>query len=443
MLHDTIVAISTAAIDGAISIVRMSGDDAITIANHICSIDVSKKKSHTIQYGFIVDPFTKEEVDEVLISIFHAPKTFTCENIVEINCHGGRFITKKILQLCIMQGARLATPGEFTRRAFLHGRIDLTQAEAINDMIVADTNESAKLAMNGIRGSVKKLLEPLIDNMLDIIANIEVNIDYPEYDDVEVMTNDILLPKAMAWLGHIENILKNAQSGQLLKEGIKTAIVGKPNVGKSSLLNALLEDEKAIVTDIAGTTRDIVEGRIHLQGITLNLIDTAGIHETQDAVEKIGIERSIQAIEDAQLVIVVLDGSAPLEAQDQELLDRTRDKTRIIVYNKKDIKEMEQGICISASTQDIQALVDEIHRMFDEHTLVIQEPTLANDRQISLMLKAKQSMMMAVNAMHQGIELDLIEIDIQDAYTSLKEILGEVHREDLLDTLFTNFCLGK
>ncbi|MGX8833283.1 tRNA uridine-5-carboxymethylaminomethyl(34) synthesis GTPase MnmE [Amedibacillus sp. YH-ame6] len=443
MLQDTIAAISTAAVDGAISIIRLSGDDAIRIASTITSVKVMDATSHTIHYGFVIDPITKEEVDEVLISVFRAPKTFTREDIVEINCHGGRFITKKILQILLSQGARLATPGEFSRRAFLNGRIDLTQAEAINDMIQADTNESSKLAIQGIKGSVKKLLEPLIENMLNMIANIEVNIDYPEYDDVEQITSDILLPKAKEWLDEIDRILANAQSGQIIKEGINTAIVGKPNVGKSSLLNALLQEEKAIVTDIAGTTRDIVEGRIHLQGLTLNLIDTAGIRETEDTVEKIGIERSLKAIEEAQLILVLLDESQGLDEEDEQLLALTKDKTRIVVYNKKDLYSDGEGIRISAIQNDIQELVDEIHRMFDKHQIVIEEPILANERQISLMMKSKQSMMQAIQAMKDGVALDLLEIDIQDAYTSLKEILGEVHREDLLDTLFTNFCLGK
>lgn len=443
MLQDTIAAISTAAVDGAISIIRMSGDEAIAIADRLCSIDLTKKQSHTISYAYILDPFTKEAMDEVLISIFKAPKTYTREDIVEINCHGGRFITKKILQICLMQGARLATPGEFTRRAFLHGRIDLTQAEAINDMIQATTNENSKLAIQGIKGSVKKLLEPLIQNILDIIANIEVNIDYPEYDDVEHLTNDTVLPKAQEWMTQIDEILDRAQSGQIMKEGIKTAIVGKPNVGKSSLLNALLEEDKAIVTEVAGTTRDIVEGHIHLEGLTLNLIDTAGIRETSDVVEKIGIERSIQAIDQAQLVILVLDASRELDEQDQQLLDMTKDKTRIIVYNKTDLCKIKEGVSISAQQKDISALIKEIHHLFDKHQIAMEVPTLANERQISLMMRAKQSMSQAMEAMEQGMALDMVEIDIQDAYTSLKEILGEVHREDLLDTLFTNFCLGK
>lgn len=443
MLKDTIAAISTAAVDGAISIVRLSGDDAIEIANSIASINLLNKKSHTISYGFIIDPITSQEIDEVLFSVFKAPKTFTREDVVEINCHGGRFVTKKILSLCLMQGARLAEPGEFTRRAFLNGRIDLTQAEAINDMILADSNENMKLAIHGIKGSVKKLLDPLLENILDIIANIEVNIDYPEYDDVEMLTNDVVLPKAKAWLDSIDTILDRAQSGKIMKEGIRTAIVGKPNVGKSSLLNALLEEDKAIVTDIAGTTRDIVEGHIHLGGLTLNLIDTAGIRDTEDVVEKIGIQRSLQAMEDAQLVIVVLDGSRPLDEQDDELLEMTKDKTRIVVYNKNDLYEAVDGISISAAKQEITPLVNKIHELFDHHKIAIEEPVLGNERQIGFMMKAKQSMLQAVEAMENGLELDLVEIDIQDAYTALKEILGEVHREDLLDTLFSNFCLGK
>lgn len=290
---------------------------------------------------------------------------------------------------------------------------------------------------------MKKLLDPLLQELLDIIANIEVNIDYPEYDDVEQLSTEIIQPKARAWMKRIQNILDRAQSGQLLKEGIKTAIVGKPNVGKSSLLNALLEEEKAIVTDIAGTTRDIVEGHIHLQGLTLNLIDTAGIRETSDVVEQIGIQRSLKAISDAQLVIVVLDNSRALDEQDRELLELTKDKTRIIVYNKTDVSKRSDGICIAAAKGEIEALITEIHKLFDRHQLVLQEPLLHNERQIALMMKAENSMHQALEAMEAGMELDIVEIDIQNAYTSLKEILGEVHREDLLDTLFSNFCLGK
>ena len=443
MLKDTIAAISTANQDGAISIVRLSGADAIDIANQLFSADLTQKESHTITYGTIYDPNTHEAVDEVLVSVFKAPKTFTREDVVEINCHGGRFVTRKVLSLLLSSGARLAQPGEFTQRAFLNGRIDLTQAEAINDLINAKNNTNLKTAIKGVKGSIRKLLDPLISDLLDIIANIEVNIDYPEYDDVEQLTDEKILPMAKAWSAKIKAILVKSESSQMLKEGIKTAIIGKPNVGKSSLLNALLEEEKAIVTDIAGTTRDLVEGTIQLGHVALNLIDTAGIRETEDVVEKIGIDRSLQAIENAQLVLMVLDASRPLDEQDEELLKLTENKTRILVYNKTDIAPVNEDVAISAKTNELKPLIQEIERLFEKHLIAVEEPALNNERQIALMNRALQSMNQAITAMNSGMELDLVTIDLQDAYTSLKEILGEVSRDDLLDTLFSNFCLGK
>lgn len=443
-MSDTIAAIATPVADGAISIIRVSGEDAIAIVQAIFDKDLLQRDANTITYGFIKDPQTEEAVDEVLVSLFRAPKTFTCEDIVEINCHGGRFVTKQVLQLVLAQGARMAQPGEFTQRAFLNGRIDLAQAEAVMDIIEADNKANAKLAIAGIKGSVRKLLEPLIEEILDIIANIEVNIDYPEYDDVEQLSSEVLLPKANHWLARIDEILQKAESGKIIKEGIKTAIVGKPNVGKSSLLNALLEEEKAIVTDVEGTTRDIVEGSIHLQGVTLNLIDTAGIRETEDVVEKIGIERSRKAIEDAQLVLLVLDGSKELDAMDEELLELTKGKQRLLVYNKSDLYEQsKEGIVISAAKGEITSLLDALYQLYEQHLLVLEEPTLANERQIGLMKSAQRNMMQAQAAMEAGIQPDLVELDIQEAYKNLKEILGEYHREDLIDTLFANFCLGK
>lgn len=443
MLKDTIAAISTANQDGAISIVRLSGDEAIDIVNQIFTADLSKKESHTINYGTIIDPNSHEAIDEVLVSIFRAPKTFTREDIVEINCHGGRFVTRKVLSLVLSCGARLAQPGEFTQRAFLNGRIDLTQAEAINDLINAKNNTNLKVAIKGVKGSIRKMLDPLIQELLDIIANIEVNIDYPEYDDVEQLTNERVLPMAKAWSEKIKAILAKSESSQMLKEGIRTAIIGKPNVGKSSLLNALLEEEKAIVTDIAGTTRDLVEGSIQLGNVALNLIDTAGIRETEDVVEKIGIDRSLKAIENAQLVLMVLDASRPLDEQDEELLRLTENKTRILVYNKKDLVPVSEGIAISAKDNELKPLIQEIERLFEKHLIAVEDPTLNNERQIALMSHALQSMNQAIHSLEEGMELDLVTIDLQDSYTSLKEILGEVSRDDLLDTLFSNFCLGK
>lgn len=443
-MSETIAAIATPLADGAISIIRVSGEDAIAYVDSLYNKNLIDQGANTITYGYIIDPTTKETVDEVLVSVFRAPKTFTREDIVEVNCHGGRFVTKQVLQLILAQGARLARPGEFTQRAFVNGRIDLAQAEAVMDLIEADNKANARMAMEGIKGSVRKLLEPLLEEILDIIANIEVNIDYPEYDDVEQLTDEILLPKATRWLTEINKILAKAESGKIIKEGIKTAIVGKPNVGKSSLLNALLEEEKAIVTEIEGTTRDIVEGDIHLKGVTLHLIDTAGIRETKDVVERIGIERSKQAIQEAQLVFLVLDGSKPLDEKDQELLELTKDKQRILVYNKEDLMEPQTDkLTICASKGEIEPLLEAIHALYEKHLLVLQEPTLSNERQIGLMLSARNNMEHAITAMQDGIQPDLIELDIQEAYKNLKEILGEYHREDLLDTLFSNFCLGK
>lgn len=442
MILDTIAAISTASAPGAISIVRMSGSEAIDIANTCTKKDITQCTSHTVTYTYFIDPLTNETIDEVLVTIFRAPKTYTKEDIVEISCHGGVYITRKILTLLLANGARLANPGEFTQKAFLNGRIDLTQAEAVMDMIDASNQTNAKLAIEGIRGSISALLTPLIQKLLDIIALIEVNIDYPEYDDVEILTNESVLPQAKQFKSDIELILRKSESGQILRDGIKTAIIGKPNVGKSSLLNALLEEEKAIVTDVAGTTRDIVEGSIQLNHIRLNLVDTAGIRDTEDVVEKIGIERSIQAINQAQLVLLVLDSSNQLDEQDQLLLNLTKDKTRLIVYNKADLCEGE-GLRISAKDHQIDPLLNEIETLYQKHAFALTEPTLNNERHIACMRSALSSMNQAIDSLKEGIELDMVTIDLQKAYTSLKEILGEVSRDDLLDTLFSNFCLGK
>lgn len=442
MFENTIAAISTSLQDGAISIIRLSGDKAIEITQKIFDRNIMNAKSHTIHYGFIIDT-DKNPVDEVLISIFRAPKTYTREDIVEINCHGGTFITRKILSMVLSAGADLAKPGEFTQRAFYHGRIDLSQAEAVQDMIEASNNTAASMAIHGIKGSVKKLLQPLIDDLMDIIVQIEVNIDYPEYEDVEQLTTNDLLPKTNDWLDKIDHILARVQTGQMLKKGIDTIIVGKPNVGKSSLLNALLEEDKAIVTDIAGTTRDLVEGQIHIGSVQLNLIDTAGIRESNDKIEQIGIEKSQEKLKDAKLVLLVFDGSKELDEEDKQLLELTKDKMRLIIYNKLDKTEADKdGIWISAANKEIQPLIDALENLYHED-LLKEDPLLSNERQIGLLNQAKEDMLRAKEAMDMMVEPDLIEIDIQAAHDHLKEILGEVHREDLLDTLFSKFCLGK
>ena len=441
MFNHTIAAISTPLAQGAISIVRISGEDAFTIAGKVLDIDTTKVESHTIHYGHVIDQDTI--IDEVLVSFFRAPRTYTKEDIVEINCHGGVYITKKILSLILSKGAKLANPGEFTQRAFYHGRIDLTQAEAVQDMIEATNDTASQLAISGIQGSVKKLLDPLIEDVLNIIAQIEVNIDYPEYEDIEQLTQDDLLPKVRQWLMDIDSILKRAQTGQVAKHGIDTVIVGRPNVGKSSLLNALLEEDKAIVTDIAGTTRDIVEGQFHIGQALFNLIDTAGIRESEDAIEQIGIEKTQEKLEQAQLVILVLDGSQPLTKEDEELLEVTKNKTRIVVYNKQDLsKQQSDQLWISAQNNQIQPLLDAMEALYQQD-VIKENPLVSNERQIGLLFQAKESMEKAKEALEMHIEPDLVELDIQNAHNCLKEILGEVHREDLLDALFSKFCLGK
>ena len=329
---DTIAAISTPPGEGAISIVRMSGEEAVSIAQKVFSgKDLTQAKSHTINYGHIVDPKTHEEIDEVMVSLMLAPKTFTREDVVEINCHGGIVATNRILQLLLVNGARLAEPGEFTKRAFLHGRIDLTQAESVMDLIRAKTDRSMKIALNQLDGNLSHLIDSLRKDILDVLAQVEVNIDYPEYDDVEEMTTKLLREKAIEIKQRIEQLLKTASQGKIMREGLATALVGRPNVGKSSLLNHLLHEDKAIVTDVAGTTRDVIEEYVNVSGVPLKLIDTAGIRETDDKVEKIGVERSKKAIEQSDLVLLVLNAAESLTKEDLELIRLTNDKKRIII----------------------------------------------------------------------------------------------------------------
>lgn len=441
MMNDTIAAIATANATGAVSIIRISGEEAILIASELINKDLSKKEGYTITFGTVQED--NEVVDEVLVSIFRAPKSYTGEDVVEIGCHGGLFITRKILSLCLGKGARLARRGEFTERAFLNGKMDLSQAEGVNDLINATDEVNAKSAMNSLKGSVSIILKPLEEDLTQIISNIEVNIDYPEYDDVHQLTEDEILPKAKAWLNDIQKLIDEAKKAVNIREGIDTVILGRPNVGKSSLLNALLEEDKAIVTDIAGTTRDIVEGTVSLDGITLNLIDTAGIHESNDIVEKIGIDKSLQALEKAELVIVVIDGSEALTDEDHKLLEMTKNKNRIVVYNKNDKAIQHDGISISAINGDVEALTNAIKEKYEKELYLASSDTLNNERQIGLAIQAEQSMKNAICTLEDGMELDLVTIDLENAWASLKEITGKAGKEDLLDEIFSRFCLGK
>lgn len=443
MFEDTIAAISTSTLTKtAISIVRISGKDAFTVLNKIFKTKDRNYQGYRIYYGHIYDPSNQEIIDEVLVNTFIAPKSFTGENLVEINCHGGLYVTSKVLTLVLSYGARMALHGEFSKRAFLNGKIDLTQAEAINDLICADNKDSAKLAVNSLSGSISKMINPLINDLEQCIAHIEVNIDYPEYDDNGIITANEVSLLVEDWKKQCDKIINMAQNSLIIKEGIKTVIVGKPNVGKSSLLNALLQQDKAIVSDVAGTTRDLVEGDIHLDNVTLHLIDTAGIHDTENNIEQIGIKKSRQALSEAQLVIVLID-SSDFDLEDEKLLEETENLNRLVVYNKKDLGITFSGINISANNGDIDQLINAINDLFRDSKLALSQPVLTNERQIALMRQAKEAMESASRALSNNIPLDLINEDIQHAYRCLKEILGQYTREDLLDGIFSRFCVGK
>ena len=444
MNDDIIAAIATSRLEAAISIIRLSGKDVIAFVQSFFSGRIIDKKTQTLTYGYIMDG--DEKVDECLVSIYRGKHTFTGEEMVEINCHGGVFITRKVFNLCIRKGARLAQRGEFSKRAFLNGRIDLSQAEAISDMVTANNDEAAKLALRGIQGNISHFIKDLKEDLIQIITQIEVNIDYPEYDDVEELTAEKLLPRSVSLREKMDDIIQRSRHVSLMKDGISTVIVGKPNVGKSSLLNAILDEEKAIVTDIAGTTRDIVEGTIRLDSVVLNMIDTAGIHETKETIEKMGVEKSLSLIDKADLVLVVVDGSSPLDEEDQRILEKTKDTNRIIIINKADlgcVVDLE-GIQISAKEMKIDALTNYIKDSFDFSSMNGQDAqVVANERQLSLLMKASKSLDAAISAMRLSVPVDLIVEDLYDSWNALKEILGEQAKEDLLDELFSRFCVGK
>ena len=441
MFNDTIAAIATAPAMGAVSVIRISGPEAVETTGRLIHKDLSEAKGYTIHYATVYD--NDEPVDEVLVSVFRAPKSYTGEDVIELGCHGGVYITRRILSLIYGTGVRQARRGEFTERAFLNGKMDLSQAEAVNDLIQAKDATAAKSAVHSLKGSVTRLIEPLEEELTQIIANIEVNIDYPEYDDVQQLTDEQILPAAYKWLKEIREIIETAQSAVKVREGIDTVILGRPNVGKSSLLNALLEEDKAIVTDIAGTTRDLVEGSVRIGGITLNLIDTAGIRESEDTVEKIGIQKSIDAMNKAQLIILVLDASEELSEEDYRLLDITKDRQRIVVYNKNDRADGDYDLSISAVNGDIDSLVQAIREKYENELFAAESDTLNNERQIGLALQAENAMKDAVAALEAGVELDIVTLDLQKSWTSLREITGKAGRDDLLDEIFSRFCLGK
>ena len=444
MNEDIIVAIATSRLEAAISMIRVSGPDCIAFVQKFFTGKIIEKPSHTINYGYIIDD--GKRIDEVLVNIYRGTRTFTGEEMVEINCHGGVYITSRVLEVCIKNGARMAERGEFSKRAFLNGRIDLSQAEAISDIITAKNSYATDLALKGISGSISGFIEDLKEDLIQIITQIEVNIDYPEYDDVEELTASSLLPRSANLLTKMNKILDDSKNIKLVKEGIKTVIIGRPNVGKSSLLNALLREDKAIVTNIAGTTRDIVEGRISIDGVVLNMIDTAGIRETDDIIESMGVEKSKELIHQADLVLLVIDGSQSLSSEDMQLLELTEDATRIIVLNKADqgTKVDLDGIVISAKDNQISTLTEEIKKMFELGKIIDNnDHILTNARQTMLLQRASQALKQAVEAMEMMIPTDLIVTDLYECWNNLKEILGEKAKEDLLDELFKRFCIGK
>ena len=449
-MEDTICAISTSLSIGAISIIRVSGPKAILFVNSIFSGNLKNAKSHTIHYGHIV--YKNEIIDEVLVTIMKKPKTYTMEDIVEINLHGGIATTNKVLEILLEVGCRLAEPGEFTKRAFLNGRIDLIESEAINELINAKTESKRKLCLNQIGGNLTKIINNIRERLVKLMANIEVNIDYPEYEDNLIITEKILYEQLNLIIEEINNLKKNAKFGKIISSGINVAIIGKPNVGKSSILNHLLDEEKAIVTDIAGTTRDIVEGCISLNGIELKLIDTAGIHETSDYVEKIGVSKSISQINNADLIILVLDGSNKLTKEDKNLLDMISLKKYIIFINKMDlnnnidINKQKYNNIVYGNTIDIDGLdglKNKIIELFELNEINKDMTYLSNARQISLINKASESITKALDSLKNNIPIDMISIDLKNCYDYLGNIIGKTYNEDIINQLFKDFCVGK
>ena len=448
-MEDTIVAISTSTGVGAISIIRLSGNDALTIASKVFTKDLTKVDSHTIHYGFIKDK--NEKIDEVLVSVMKAPKTFTREDIVEINCHGGIATTNKVLEVLLENGARLAEPGEFTKRAFLNGRIDLLEAEATMDLISSKAESARKISMNTLTGETSNLIRDLRSELVKIISNIEVNIDYPEYEDIEVLTNESILPDIKEFKEKLEEIIKKSEDSKVIKEGIKVGIIGRPNVGKSSLLNSLLEEEKAIVTDIPGTTRDIVEGSLIVGGIPLNIIDTAGIRRTEDTVEKIGVEKSLKIIDTSDLVIYILNNNEEITKEEKELLDKTKNKKRIIVVNKIDLETkldktlLDNYIEISVKENiGIDKIKEEIKRLFNIGEISTNDMTyLSNARSIALLKKSLNNINDAIEEINNNNPIDIVELSLKESWNNLGEVIGETYTDELLDELFSRFCLGK
>ncbi|NHA43404.1 tRNA uridine-5-carboxymethylaminomethyl(34) synthesis GTPase MnmE [Staphylococcus schleiferi] len=456
---DTITSISTPMGEGAIGIVRLSGLDAVEIADKLYKGRKQLKDvpTHTINYGHIIDPKTQEVVEEVMVSVLRAPRTFTREDIVEINCHGGILTINRVLELTMTYGARMAEPGEYTKRAFLNGRIDLSQAEAVMDFIRSKTDRASKVAMNQIEGRLSDLIKKQRQSILEVLAQVEVNIDYPEYDDVEEATSELLLERAQEIKNEIQKLLDTGVQGKIMREGLSTVIVGKPNVGKSSMLNNLIQDNKAIVTEVAGTTRDVLEEYVNVRGVPLRLVDTAGIRETEDIVERIGVERSRKALSEADLILFVLNNNEPLTEEDRKLYEVVKTSDAIVIINKTDltprldrdeVKAMVGSMPVIETSmleqQGIDELEIQIRDLFFGGEVQSQDMTyVSNSRHISLLKQAKKTIQDAIDAAEMGIPMDMIQIDLTRTWELLGEIIGESASEELIDQLFSQFCLGK
>lgn len=459
MDFDTITSILTPMGEGAIGIVRLSGPQAIEIGDILYKgkKKLSEVETHTINYGHIIDPETNETVEEVMVSVLRAPKTFTREDIIEINCHGGILTINRILELTMTYGARMAEPGEYTKRAFLNGRIDLSQAEAVMDFIRSKTDRASKVAMNQIEGRLSDLIKKQRQSILEILAQVEVNIDYPEYDDVEDATTDFLLEQSKRIKEEINRLLETGAQGKIMREGLSTVIVGRPNVGKSSMLNNLIQDNKAIVTEVAGTTRDVLEEYVNVRGVPLRLVDTAGIRDTEDIVEKIGVERSRKALSEADLILFVLNNNEPLTEDDQTLFEVIKNEDVIVIINKTDLeqrldvselREMIGDMPLIQTSMLKQEGIDEleiqIKDLFFGGEVQNQDMTyVSNSRHISLLKQARQSIQDAIDAAESGIPMDMVQIDLTRTWEILGEIIGESASDELIDQLFSQFCLGK
>ncbi|MDQ0492252.1 tRNA uridine-5-carboxymethylaminomethyl(34) synthesis GTPase MnmE [Paenibacillus brasilensis] len=458
MLSDTIAAIATAVGEGGIAVIRVSGPEAVTEVETLfrSKTPLSKAPSHTVHYGHIIDPHNHEKVEEVLVTVMRAPRSFTTEDVVEISTHGGVVAVKRVMDLLLLQNIRLAEPGEFTKRAFLNGRIDLSQAEGVIDLIRSKSDKAFSVALKQVDGHLSQNIRRLRNILVETLAHIEVNIDYPEHD-VESFTSELIKDKSSQVMAEIDRLLHTAEQGKILREGLTTAIVGRPNVGKSSLLNTLAQGERAIVTDIPGTTRDVIEEYVTVNNIPLKLLDTAGIRETMDVVERIGVERSRTAVSEADLLLVVINANEPLHEDEMALMEQIRGRQAIIIMNKMDLpaqvdrdlllRYVPEELIVPMSVKENEGadrLEQAISNLFFSGKLESADMTyVSNVRHIALLKKARQSLADAYEAADQFVPIDMIQIDVRLAWEHLGEIVGDTAHDALIDQIFSQFCLGK